>query len=101
MRIQKTECYERWFRKLRDLSAKGQINARLRRIGIEGRLVGDCKPVGGKVVELRFDVGPGYRVYVTEKDEVLLLLLLGGDKSTQLADIEKAKKLASEWRVGL
>lgn len=101
MRIRKTDAYEKWFRRLRDPRARARINARLRRIGLEGRLVGDCKPVGDKVVELRFDIGPGYRVYVTERNGELVILLLGGDKSTQRADIRKARLIArelEEWR---
>lgn len=100
MQIRKTDEYERWFRRLRDASARARINARLRRIGVEGRLVGDCKPVGDKVTELRFDIGPGYRVYVTEEGGELLILLVGGDKSSQRADIEKARRMAREWRDG-
>lgn len=96
MRIRKTDVYEKWFRRLKDPKVKARINARLRRIGLEGRLVGDCKPVGGKVVELRFDTGPGYRVYVTEQSGELLILLIGGDKTTQQADIRKAQSLAKE-----
>lgn len=99
VRIRKTDIYEKWFRRLGDSKAKARINARLRRIGLEGKLVGDCKPVGGKVTELRFDIGPGYRVYVTERNGELLILLLGGDKSSQQADIRKAQLLAREWEV--
>ena len=98
MRIIKTSDYERWFRKLCDLTAKAKINARIKWIELHGELIGDCKPVGGKVTELRIDFGPGYRVYVTEEGGELLLLLIGGDKSSQQSDIEKAKKLAEEWR---
>ena len=93
MRIRKTDEYEKWFRRLRNSAAKARINARLRRISLEGHLLGDCKPVGGKVTEMRFDIGPGYRVYVTEIDGELIVLLLGGDKSTQQADIKKAQRM--------
>lgn len=98
MRIIKTSTYEKWFRRLRDRNAQAQINARLRRIGVHGEVVGDFGVLGDKVIELRFDMGPGYRIYVTVKKEELLLLHVGGDKSTQDADIRKAKELSRLWR---
>ncbi len=97
MRILKTDQYDRWFRKLKDTSTKARINARIRRISLSDALIGDWKPVGGKVIELRFDIGPGYRVYAHSSGNELLLLLIGGDKSTQQADIEKAQNLLKEW----
>ena len=60
---------------------------------------GDVAPVGTGISELRLDVGPGYRVYYLQESEALVLLLCGGDKSTQQKDIEKAHELADEWRV--
>jgi putative addiction module killer protein len=57
---------------------------------------GDFKPLGGGVTELRIDYGPGYRVYYTDTGKEIVILLCGGDKSAQSADIEKAKKLAHE-----
>jgi putative addiction module killer protein len=62
---------------------------------------GDVKPVGNGVSELRLDVGPGYRVYYLEDGDVLILLLCGGDKSTQQKDIDKAHRLADEWRTDM
>ena len=59
--------------------------------------LGDHKPVGGSVSEMRIDYGPGYRIYFTEVGDVVVLLLIGGDKSTQARDIEKAKRLAKEY----
>ena len=97
MEILKTGQYDKWFKKLKDVVAKAHINARIRRIELSGGLVGDWKPVGDKVVELRFDIGPGYRVYAHPKGNELVLLLIGGDKSSQQADIEKAKDLLTEW----
>lgn len=97
MRILKTDQYEKWFRKLKDAVARARINARIRRIELYGELVGDWKPVGDKVVELRFDIGPGYRVYAHPRGSELVLLLVGGDKSSQQADIAKAKGLLREW----
>ena len=58
---------------------------------------GDVKPVGEGVSELRLDFGPGYRVYFVQRGQVLIVLLCGGDKSTQAKDIQTAKRLAAEW----
>ena len=99
MKILKTEQYDKWFKKLKNAVAKARINARIRRIELSDELVGDWKPVGDKVIELRFDIGPGYRVYAHPKGNELVLLLIGGDKSSQQADIEKAKDLLKEWEV--
>ena len=82
----------RWFNRLRDNLAKTRIAVRIRRMQLGN--VGDAKPVGDGVFELRFDFGPGYRVYYTERDGEIVVLLAGGDKSTQKQDIEKAKQLA-------
>ncbi len=98
MQILKTDEYDRWFTKLKELTAKAKINARLRRIGLVGCLIGDFKSVGEKVIELRFNIGSGYRIYLTEAKGDFILLLIGGNKSSQQRDIAKAKKLCSEWR---
>lgn len=97
MRILKTGQYDRWFKGLKDSRAKARINARLRRIALANSLIGDWKPVGGKVIELRFDTGPGYRVYAHRRGDEFILLLAGGDKSSQRDDIEKARDLLGEW----
>jgi putative addiction module killer protein len=90
--IRQTAEYESWFEKLRDLQAKARILARIRRLSL-GNL-GDVKPVGEGVSELRVTYGPGYRVYVKQQGDVLVILLVGGDKSSQKRDIERAKELA-------
>jgi len=90
----KTDEFDGWFRGLRDAKAKARIVARIR--SAEHGNFGDCKPVGDGVSEMRIDVGPGYRVYFTRRGSVVYLLLLGGDKATQTADIAKAKTLAAE-----
>lgn len=100
LRIEKTNEFERWFRHLKDRVALLSIGARLRAIEEHGELCGDWKPVGDGVVELRFDTGPGYRVYALPKGGLLLLLLLGGDKSSQKRDIRKARVLAARWEDG-
>ena len=97
MRILKTDQYDQWFKKLKDAAAKARINARIRRIELAGELTGDYRPVGDKVIELRVNTGPGYRVYGHVRGSEFILLLVGGDKSTQQADIKKAKDLLKEW----
>ena len=92
--VRKTERYEHWFRRLRDRTAQSRINVRIRRLGLGN--FGDAKSVGGGVTELRIDHGPGYRVYLTRIGDVVLLLLCGGDKSGQQADIELAKKMVRD-----
>ena len=88
-----TDEYQRWFEGLRDLTARSRIAARIRRLALGN--TGDSKHVGGGVVELRIDYGPGYRVYFVRRGEVVVVLLAGGDKSTQSHDIERAKALAN------
>lgn len=90
--IWQTDEYESWFDKLRDREARFRILARIRRISL-GNL-GDIKPVGEGVSELRITYGPGYRVYVKQQGDRLIVLLAGGDKSSQKRDIERAKELA-------
>lgn len=78
--IRRTDEYERWFRNLRDGTARARINARIRQCQLAGRPVGDIAPTGGGTAELRFDFGSGYRVYFAHKQGVLMLLLAGGTK---------------------
>lgn len=92
--IQQTAAYADWFNELRDRQAKARINTRLRRVSL-GNL-GDAKPIGEGISELRIPYGPGYRVYLVQRGPKLVILLAGGDKSTQDKDIKQAKKLASE-----
>ncbi|WP_104720673.1 type II toxin-antitoxin system RelE/ParE family toxin [Pseudomonas syringae group genomosp. 3] len=83
-------------RRLKDQKAKAAIAARIFRVA--NGLMGDVSPVGQGVSELRIHVGPGYRVYYQQRGDELILLLCGGDKSSQSRDIETAKKLADQWR---
>jgi len=83
-----------WHASVRDLRAKLAIARRIDRASV-GNL-GDIKPVGDGVSEMRVDVGAGYRVYFTMRNSVVIVLLAGGDKSSQTADIRRAKKLAKE-----
>ncbi len=89
--IQKTEEFDNWLLKLRDRRAKAKIIIRLQRVQ-EGNF-GDHKSVGGGVSELRITEGAGYRLYYTIQGDVIVIMLAGGDKSTQQQDIEKAKQL--------
>ena len=91
--VRQTEEFSRWLESLRDLTAIEKIAQRIARL--QGGLLGDVKPVGQGVSELRINYGPGYRVYFARKGKALVMLLAGGDKSTQKADIAKAKKLAT------
>ena len=94
--IRTTDEFSVWLRRLKDANVKARINLRIRRIELNGNF-GDVKPVGDGVSELRIDYGPGYRVYFAKRGNRIVLLLAGGDKSTQQRDIEKAKRLNAEY----
>jgi putative addiction module killer protein len=85
-----------WITELRDKRAKARIATRLRQV--ESGNLGDAKPVGGGLTELRIDVGAGYRVYCRRHGEFWLILLCGGDKDSQTKDIARAKKLWVDWK---
>lgn len=93
--VRKTPVFTRWLNELRDVRAQARIQLRIDRVAL-GNL-GDIKPIGGGVSELRIAYGPGYRVYVAQRGSVLVILLCGGDKSSQRSDIETAKRLAQQW----
>ena len=86
--------YARWFTRLRDVKARARIDVRIRRLSLGH--VGDSKSVGQGVRELRIDHGPGYRIYYSSLGEHLVILLAGGDKSSQQDDIRKAIELARD-----
>ena len=90
--VRETEQFARWFRGLRDSSARARILVRIRRVSLGNP--GDVRPVGEGVSELRIDYGPGYRVYFTARGSSLIILLAGGDKRTQARDISAAIELA-------
>lgn len=92
--VRQTVIFSKWLSKIRDAVAKASIARRVARL--ENGNFGDSKSVGGGVYELRIDVGKGYRVYFTSKDNKMVVLLVGGDKSTQDEDIKTAKKMAKE-----
>ena len=94
-KVLQTETYKKWFKKLRDNVAKQSITWRIERM--KNGNFGDSKTVGGGVFELRIDAGKGYRVYFKNNGKEIIILLVGGDKSTQEADIKTAKKMAEDF----
>ena len=90
-----TDEYLKFIRQLRDERAKSRIALRLGRLQLGN--YGDVKPVGQGVSEIRIDYGPGYRVYYKQRGQELIILLCGGDKSTQEKDIVRAKHIAAEY----
>ncbi|MGE0086301.1 MAG: type II toxin-antitoxin system RelE/ParE family toxin [Desulfococcaceae bacterium] len=89
----RTKEFDEWLSKLRDAKGKARILARIR--SAEYGNLGDTEPVGEGVSEMRIHCGPGYRVYFRKKGNVLIILLSGGDKSSQKRDIRKAKAIAA------
>jgi putative addiction module killer protein len=94
--IHRIDIFIAWLNNLKDRRAAARIAARILRL--EDGNLGDVKPVGEGVSEMRIDYGPGYRVYFVQTGRTVFLLLCGGDKRKQGRDIAKAKKLAKEWK---
>ena len=92
--ILQTSIFTTWLLKLRDERAKAKIAARIDRLRLGN--AGDVKPVGNGVSELRINYGAGYRVYFVKRGKAIVLLLCGGDKSTQEKDIKAAKIIVSD-----
>jgi putative addiction module killer protein len=92
LEIRKTDIFARWLDNLRDIRARARIQARVERLAAGNP--GDVKVVGKGVSELRIDYGPGYRVYFIKREREVIILLAGGSKKTQTADIKTALKLA-------
>jgi len=90
--IEKSVEFDKWLRKIKDIRAKAKILFRIQKIESDGHF-GDCKPVGDGIRELKINYAKGYRVYFKETDGKIIILLIGGDKSTQQKDIEKAKEI--------
>jgi putative addiction module killer protein len=93
--IKQSALFLKWQKKLKDNKAKALIAARIFRLA--NGLAGDAEPVGEGISELKIHSGPGYRVYYKQHGNEIIILLCGGDKSTQSSDIKMAKKLAKEW----
>jgi putative addiction module killer protein len=92
--IRRTDSFEKWLKNLKDRIGKALIIKRIDRLAHGNP--GDVKPVGEGCSEMRIDYGPGYRLYYKDTGKEIIVLLCGGDKSTQTRDIENAKKLAKE-----
>lgn len=97
LQVIRTERYASWAGSLRDDRAAARIAIRIDRLALGN--AGDVKPVGGGVSELRIDYGPGYRVYFARRGDVLIVLLCGGSKKSQKADIVEAQRLFAEWKM--
>ena len=92
--VRQTDLFKKWFAALRDVSAKRRIAQRI--VRLQSGLMGDVKPVGDGVSELRVDYGPGYRLYFVRRGTEVVILICGGDKHTQERDIRRAKLLAAD-----
>jgi putative addiction module killer protein len=90
--LRETDTFGTWLSKLRDARAKARILARLESVRLDN--LGDVRSVGGGVSKMRVDVGAGYQVYFTRRQRVVILLLCGGDKSSQVRDIAHAQQMA-------
>lgn len=95
LNVVRTPVFERWLARLRDDRARAVIAQRITRLA-DGQL-GDFRSVGGGVSELRIDHGPGYRLYFTRRGQDVIVLLCGGDKKSQVRDIERARAFAEEF----
>ena len=94
--ILRSATFDRWLRRLRDHQAVNRIVARL--LAAEDGHLGDVRSVGGGVSEMRIQYGPGYRIYFITRGAEVIVLLCGGDKDSQRRDIERARRMATEWR---
>jgi len=94
-KVKESDLFSKWLVKLKDVQGKVAIIGRVKRV--QAGNFGDHKSVGDKVSELRITTGPGYRVYYTQQEDKIIVLLVGGDKSSQSKDIEKAKEMAKEY----
>jgi putative addiction module killer protein len=92
----KSDQFQKWYRRLRDIRARARIDVRVFRLSLGNS--GDAKPVGSGVSEMRIDYGPGHRIYFTRHGEDIVILLLGGDKTTQQEDIALAIEIARQWK---
>ena len=94
--IVKSDTFDTWLQDLKDRVARARIEARIVRMALGNP--GDVKPVRDGISEMRIDHGPGYRVYFMQRGQMVIVLLAGGDKRTQDADIKRAIEVAKDWK---
>lgn len=94
--IIKSDVFDEWFSRLKDRQAVARIAVRIDRLTTGNP--GDVKPIGSGLSEMRINYGPGYRVYYMQRGQIVIVLLCGGDKTTQARDIEAAKSLVALWK---
>jgi putative addiction module killer protein len=94
--IVRSTKFDEWLASLNDARGRARVLVRIDRLALGNP--GDVRPVGGGICEMRIDFGPGYRVYFMQRGQVLIVLLAGGDKSTQARDIAKAQAVAAQWK---
>jgi putative addiction module killer protein len=95
LQLKQTATFRKWERKLKDEKTRAIIAARLFRLA--NGLPGDVSSIGNGISELRIHYGPGYRIYFRQRGREVVVLLCGGDKRTQIRDIQTARQLAEEW----
>ncbi len=93
----RSDVFAEWLDDLRDRQARARIIKRIEKVENEGHF-GDVSPVGDGVCEFRYDFGPGYRIYYITEGSAVVILLCGGDKSSQQRDIADAKQIAADWK---
>lgn len=94
--IHKSATFDKWLLGLRDRAARARVEARIARMALGNP--GDVKPLRNGIHEMRIDYGPGYRVYFMQRGQTIIVLLAGGDKRTQDADINRAIEIAQDWK---
>lgn len=94
LEVRKTDEFDNWLSALADQRAIAKIASRIERLGLGNP--GDVKPVGEGISEMRLTYGPGYRIYYKQTGKTIVLILCGGDKSTQASDIRRAKEIAAQ-----
>ena len=95
LEVVESATYRMWFDGLRDIQVRARIDARVRRLALGNP--GQHRVLKGGIAELKIDLGPGFRVYYTQRGRTLVILLCGGDKATQQADIRTARRIAEDW----